>query len=147
MNADPTQTKIALRRKHRALIFGGLVVLAIMMLCLTMGIIRQLVLPGFAAERAAANYINGVKATEHIQSWHFNNQVIQEWGGGGGPIAGGQQAYFSGEVIYNDGHRGAVTVFLTDVWMDYLNLAWTVDKVDFGTNPDPIPKPYNPIGG
>ncbi len=118
-----------------------------MLLCITLLLIQQFFLPRFQAEQAANNYLYSVKANDHIQSWTFTNRIIMEWDGGGGPIAGGQQAYFAGEVIYDDGHRGAVTVILDDGWMDVLSAGWMLDKADFGTNPDPTPTPYNPVGG
>lgn len=140
MDTDPTQIKHAPKRGRQALTCSCLSVLITLFVCVGVLFVFQNILPQSQAGNAADSYLNSVKANNHIQSWAFSKRTMTGWTGDG--FSGGDEADFSGEVIYVDGQPGTITMILrNDGFMNFLSANWRVIKVDFGSTPNLIPTP------
>jgi hypothetical protein len=136
VDTDPTSIKPAPRRRLRWFTWCCLSVLIIAVLCVGLSVVAILIAPPIQSGRAADSYLNSVKADKHIQSWNFTSRQVSSWNGEAG-IEGGNIANFSGDVTYDDGQHGTVTMVLRDDgFLNFLSENWRVETAQFGSKQD-----------
>ena len=141
MNNDSRQYKPVWRKWFGRLTCGCFLIPAILVILI---LIYGLVAPTaddwdrFQGSQAADNYLNSIKADKHIQSWNFTGRTETFYSGDGAGNMG-HQVELSGDVTYQNGQHGTLTMILIYNYPYSSKQEWWVSKVDYGSSRDVTP--------